>query len=263
MGFEERPRRAPAVLLAGLLLAATANAQTAEEIVGLNVAARGGLQRWRTVQTLRYVGRMDVGRGMQVPFRLELKRPRKMRLEFEFQGKTVVQAYDGRAGYKLTPYMGSEQPEALSPEELKVAASQAELDGPLLDYAAKGHRLELLGREPVEGKDAFRLAVTLDGGAVRQLLLDAASGLEVKLEGTRLLRGKEHRVDTFFREYRSVDGLVLPFVIETRLEGAPSSQKLIVQRVDVNPPLDEGRFAMMPAAGRAAEPAATASATGR
>jgi len=257
MRLDERPRRAWLALLPLALLAAPASAQTAGEVVGRNVEARGGLERWRAVHSLRYVGRMDIGRGLEVPFRLELKRPRKMRLEFEFQGKTVVQAYDGRAGFKLTPYMGREQPEPLSAEELEAAAGQAELDGPLLDHEAKGHQVELLGQEPVEGRDAFRLAVTVGGGVVRQLLLDAESGLDVKLEGTRRLRGKDYRVDTFFREYRSVDGLMLPFVVETRLEGAPSSQKLTIQRVEVNPLLDEGRFTNPQSAAGVPEPAST------
>jgi outer membrane lipoprotein-sorting protein len=95
-------------------VAAAAPAQTVDEIVAKNAAARGGAAAWRAVESMRCAGQMEIGKGMQVPFRLELKRPRKMRLEFEFDGKTAVQTYDGSAGWKLAPYLGRDAAEPLS-----------------------------------------------------------------------------------------------------------------------------------------------------
>jgi hypothetical protein len=191
-------------------------------------------------------GRMDVGRGMQAPFTLLLKRPRKMRLEFLFNGQIVLQAYDGTSGWALRPFLGDRGVEPLTAEELESAAGQAELDGPLIDYEAKGHRVELLGREKVEGRDAFKIAVTLATGAVRHLYLDAETFLEVKVDGTRRVGGTERRLETFFRDYRPVQGLLLPHTLETKVEGVPISQKLSVEKVELNAPLDDAIFAAPP-----------------
>lgn len=216
---------------------------TAEEIVARNVAARGGLEAWRAVRSLQMSGRMDVGKGMQAPFTLQLKRPRKMRLEFLFDGQMVAQAYDGKAGWKRQPYLGRGGYALMTAEELETAAGQAELDGPLIDYEAKGHRVELVGREQVQGREAFKLAVTLATGVVRHLYLDAETFLEVKVDGTRRLRGRDRKLETFFRDYKAVRGLLLPHSLETQVEGAPNPQKLVIERVELNPDVGDALFA--------------------
>lgn len=242
--------------LAALLLAAAAAApaQTVDEIVASNVAARGGAAAWRAVQSLKCAGSMDIGKGMQVPFRLEQKRPRRMRLEFDFAGTTVVQTYDGSGGWTLAPYLGHGEAEPLTPDELAAAAGQAELDGPLLDYAAKGHRIELAGRESLDGREAFKLRLTLKGGALRTLYVDAQTGLETQVETTRSLRGQPKLLRTRFGDYRTVAGLRLPHLLESRLEGAPYSHKLLITSVELNAPIAEARFGKpdAPAAPKAA-----------
>ena len=244
--------------LAALLCAAAAAApaQTVDEIVARNAAARGGAAAWRAVQSLKCTGSMDVGKGMQVPFRLELKRPRRMRLEFDFDGATAVQTYDGAAGWKLAPHLGRAEAEPLTTAELATAAGQAELDGPLIDYAAKGHRLELLGHESVDGRDAFRLKLTLKGGAVRTLYVDAETGLETRVEAMQTLRGEPKLLRTRFGDYKTVAGLRLPHVLESRLEGSPYSHKLTIASVEVNAPMADARFGK-PASGPAAAKAAS------
>jgi hypothetical protein len=234
-------------------------AQTVDEVVAKNAAARGGAAAWRAVRTLRVSGSMDVGRGLQVPFRLELKRPRRMRLEFDFAGSTTVQTWDGASGWKLAPYLGRPEPEPLSEAEAATAAGQAELDGPLIDYAAKGHRLELLGREMLAGRDTLRLALTLAGGARRTVYVDAETGLETQVEAPRTLRGEEKTLRTRFSDYRTVGGLVFAHSLESRLEGSPHSHRLTIATVEVNPGIADARFGR-PAGEAANAPARAASA---
>ena len=219
-------------------------AQTVDGLVARNVAARGGAEVWRAVSSLRFTGRMDVGRGMLVPYVLEQKRPRKMRLEYVFDGETVVQASDGRTGWKLAPFRGHAKAEPLTQEELREAAASADPYGLLFDFVRRGHAVELLGREPVQGREAFKLKVTLPGGAVRWVYLDAESGLEVRVDAMRTVAGREQRVETLYQEWKAVDGLLVPRRYETRTEGAKASHFLTVETVLVNPPLDNTRFAM-------------------
>ena len=80
--------------------------------------------------------------------------------------------------------------------------------------------MELEGTEQVEGRDAHKLKLTLKDGQVRHVWIDAQTFLEVKMDGSpRRLDGKDHAVETYFRDYRSVDGLMVPYVGETRVEG--------------------------------------------
>lgn len=232
--------------LAALLLVccgvSVAAAQTADEIVAQNAAARGGAAAWRALQSMKMSGSMEVGRGLAVPFRLELKRPRRMRLEFEFEGATAVQTFDGVNGWKVMPFLGRSDATPLSEGELATAAGQAEIDGPLIDYRSKGHTLEFEGKDTVEGREAYKLKLTFKNGAVRRVYVDVQSGLEVKLEATHKVRGADKRLDTFLRDYRKVEGLMIPHVLESKVEGAPTSHKLTINVVELNKPLADARF---------------------
>ena len=220
---------------------------TAAQVVEKNVAVRGGLQAWKAVQTLSMSGKLEAGgtQNTELPFALEMKRPRKTRVELQFDGQTAVQVYDGAKGWKLRPFLNRHEVEPYSPEELKAASMQADLDGPLMDYAAKGTKLELEGIQPVEGRAAYNLKLTLKTGQVQHVWVDAQSFLDVKVEGTpRRLDGKYHPVETYFRDYRQVNGLMVPYVLETAVEGAKHTEKIRIESVVVNPKLEDSHFAM-------------------
>jgi hypothetical protein len=253
-------RRTKTVLAAALALGALTflffywphtplgRARAVNQVVDHNVAARGGAEAWHAVSSLRLTGKMDVGKGMRVPYVLEQKRPSKMCLEFVFDGETAVQCSDGQAGWKLEPFRGRTSPEPMTEAELREVAGSADLYGLLFDYAARGHTVEPLGQEPVEGRDAFKVKVTLPGGAVRWVYVDAESGLEVKVEALRTVGGRELRVDTFYYDWEATEGLLIPRRQQTRTEGSSEVHMLTVETVQVNPPLDDSRFALPAAA---------------
>jgi outer membrane lipoprotein-sorting protein len=231
-----------------LCLPGSGLAQTVDELVARNTAARGGAAAWRAVSSLKLTGRMDVGKGMLVPYVLEQKRPTKMRLEYVFDDATVIQCSDGKTGWKVAPFRGKTTPEPLTKEELREAAGSADLYGLLFDYARRGHSVAMGGRESIEGREAFKLQVTLPGGAVRWVYLDAESGLEVRVDALRKLAGRERRVETFYRDWQAAEGLLIPRRYETRTEGAKEPNLLTVETVLVNPPIDDSRFVMLAAA---------------
>jgi hypothetical protein len=219
---------------------------TASQLIDRNVAAKGGLQAWRGVQAMSFSGRMDAGgkSKTQLPFVLEKKRPRKTRVELVFKNDTAVQVYDGVNGWKLRPYLGRKTVEPFSSEELKAAGFETELDGPLVDYAAKGNKVELQGVEKVEDHDAYKLKVTMKGGQIQHVWLDAETFLEVKLEGTpRRMDKKMRPVAIYLRDYKSVSGVKVPYVIETAVEGNKETHKIFIDSVAVNPKLDDALFA--------------------
>jgi len=230
---------------------------SAEQIVAKNIEARGGLQAWRAVRTMSYSGKVDAGgeENPQLPFTMELKRPRKTRLEIEFAHDTAIQVYDGANGWKLRPFLGRKDVEPYNAEELKSSAMESDLDGPLVDYASKGTRVELAGVDPVEGHDAYKLKLVLRGGQVRHLWIDAKTFLEVKIEGApRRMDGKMHPVEIYYREFGPVSGLTVPHLLETKVLGLtpprtrpkgkmrPNSYKMTIENVVLNPNLDDSRF---------------------
>jgi hypothetical protein len=270
------------------------------QIVEKFEAARGGLQAWRAAQTLSVTGKLDAGtadavarsttlaeggegasvrrRGsaataapgvsvpkqqVQLPFRMELKRPRMSRLEIDFAGKTAVQVYDGQNGWKVRPYLNRNEVEPFTEEEAKADAEQDDLEGPLFDYAVKGTKVALEGVEPVKGHDAYKLKLTTKTGDVKHIWIDTQSFLDVKIEGTpRRMDGQTRSVSIYQGDFRAVQGLMVPFLYETAIEGNPQTHKMIVETVAVNRALEDSRFVkpQILVAGSAAAPAAAAGA---
>jgi hypothetical protein len=221
-------------------------ALTADQIIEKNMAARGGLKAWREIQTMTLTGKMDAGsnKNAQLPFVLKMKRPQMSRLEIDFAGKKALQIYDGTNGWKVRPYLGRNEVEPFTTAEMRTASEQAGLDGFLIDHEAKGIKVEVMGTDSVEGHDTYRLQLTFKDGQVRHLWVDAKSFLEVKAEGTpRRLDGKMHNVDIYYRNYGSISGLMIPFVLETVVDKVQPSRNLTIETVVLNPKLEDNAFA--------------------
>ena len=252
----------------------TAPRLSVAEIVRRHVSARGGLESWRGVQALSLSGKMEAGTGdsvarsmriveqkrkgqrvvpaatpsedkqVQLPFTLAKARPNKSRLEIQFAGKTAVQVYDGTNGWKVRPFLNRNDVEPFTPEEAKAQAEGDDLADPLIDYAAKGTKVELAAIEKVEGRDAYKLALTSAAGTKRHVWIDAKSFLDVKVQGApRRMDGKLHDVFVYQRDFRAVQGVKVPFVLETAVDGYPQRHKILVEKVAVNPKLGGATFA--------------------
>jgi len=233
---------------------------SAAQIVEKNVAARGGLAAWHSVRTMIWKGRMGAGATSyevvthgklearqrdeaQLPFTLEFKRPLKTRLEIQFNGQTAVQVFDGTNGWKLRPYLGRANWDAYTPDEVKLSAAEPGVDGYLIDYAAKGAKVDLVGTEKVEDHYAYKLKVTFKGGQARHVWVNARTFLEAKVEGLpRRLDGKPHEVEIFLRDFKPEGGVVIPHVIETHVQGLRRAEKITIENAAVNPKLDDSRF---------------------
>jgi len=235
------PRKA----LAGLLLAvlaAPAAAQTVDEVIAKSLEARGGLDKLKAIQSIRMAARMSMG-PMELPMVIEMKRPGSFRADITVQGKVAVQAYDGATAWGISP-MGTGQPEPLPAEAAREMAEQADMDGPLLDYKAKGHLVELVGKEKVEGRDAYKIKITKKGGDVEYHFLDAGSYLPVRVEARRTIRGTEIEGESTLGDYREAGGFLWPYSIQNGAKGRPEKQGLVVEKIEINPVIDDARFKM-------------------
>ena len=237
-------RRAVAVLGLAMLVAIPAAAQTADDIIAKNNDAKGGLARQKAVKSVRMTGRMIVGPGIEAPIVLEMKRPKSMRIDIAIQGMTITQAYDGTVGWMLNPLSGRTDPEPLPSEAMKAVEEQADIDGPLIDYKAKGNTVELLGKEKAEGTECYKLKVTLKNGDVRTLFIDAESYLEVKIETRTMVRGTEQLGDIIYGDWKEVGGILMAHSVDAGQPGAQMRQKMTIDKIELDVPIDNARFTM-------------------
>jgi outer membrane lipoprotein-sorting protein len=229
----------------GALLSGCARPSPVDEIVASNLAARGGKARLQGLRSLRETGTVKASGGRIARVVREMKRPGLLRLEFSTEGTTSVFAHDGKTGWQIAPLQGEFEPRAMPPEaEATAGVDQRDIEGPLLNWREKGHVVELVGSEALPGGEAFQLKVTLAGGAVRYDWVDAATHQIVRSRVTRTIRGRTVELDNLFSEFRTVGGLVFPHHIETRAKDRPEVLTITVEKIELDPSLDDARFRM-------------------
>jgi hypothetical protein len=231
-------------LAAGTLGAGCASAPpSAEEIVARNVAARGGLEAWRKVETMVWVGHIESAHAAvpDLQFALEQKRPNKTRLELHAMGQGSIRIFDGVHGWRARPSRGRPELQSYTPEELKFAQTSPGLDGPLIDHAAKGNSVSLVSLDDLEGRKAYHLKVDLAKGGDEDVWVDAKTYLDMRYDRTaEEPGGARRRVSVTYGDYRTVDGLKIPFLVETA--GGAYADKMRIDTAVVNPPLDDSTF---------------------
>ena len=257
-------RRPPPACILLLALAAAgagcARQPTVDQIVGRCIAARGGAQALAAVNTRRMAGRVVFAGRDSGAFMVEMKRPGMMRQEMNLSSGTLISALNGTHGWAVRSMRGQAAVETLSAGQVHNLQGGADLDGPLVDWQAKGNRVELMGIEKVRGRDAWRLQVTQAGGEKRYDFIDCQSNLEVKWEGSIDQGGQPVTFESYFSDYRPVNGVMHAFRIESGQAGKPLAQVLAFDRIDVNVPLDDAEFGppqvAAPAAAAVAKPPA-------
>lgn len=227
-----------------LAFAGTTVATELDEVLDKNMEARGGYESWQQVETARMTGKMMMGGGMEAPFRIEFKRPDKVRMEFDVQGMTGIQAYDGQTGWFVMPFMGKTEPEEMAEDQLKEVQEMADFDGPLVDYQEKGHTVELVGIEDVEGTEAYKIQLTKADGDVSTIWLDADYFLEFKQTSRTERQGNEVVVHTTLGDYKEVGDVVMAHSMEMQFEGMPMTQSISIESAEFNVDIDDSRFAM-------------------
>jgi outer membrane lipoprotein-sorting protein len=226
-----------------LLLPVTAGAQTADEIVNKALAARGGVEKIKAVQSERVTGRITFPQGLEGTFVLELKRPRKMHIEITLGDQKVIRVYDGKSeGWMVNPFAAEKGVQPMSAEDLKNIAEESDFDGPLVDYKAKGSQIELVTKDKLDDKPVYLLKLTNKNGDARFYFFDADSFILVKWEGLRRIEDKEFPWESFFSDYREVQGLKYPFRIDQGSPGTEIRQNLVTDKIEINPKIDDAEF---------------------
>ncbi len=226
-----------------VLFAACSSPSPVDKIVSSNLAARGGKEQIQALQSIRQTGTATASGGRVARVVREIKQPGLFRLEFSSQGTKSVFANDGKTGWQVAPLQGQFEPKVMTPEtDAAAGVDQRDIEGPLFNWREKGHVVELIGREMLPGGEAFKLKVTLEDGAVRYDFVDVTSHLIVRSDITRLVQGQPVVLENTFSDFREVDGLVFPFLVETQTKGRPQVLRITIEKIELNPDLDDARF---------------------
>jgi hypothetical protein len=227
-----------------LVCAAGADAMTIDELVAKNTEARGGASALHAMQSLRLSGKLLINNGQfELAFVQSFKRPFKLRQEASLQGMTQTQAYNGVDGWQIDPFGGRKDPERMSADDIKsLAEATSEFDGALVDWKAKGALAEYLGTEDVDGTLAHKVKLSRAGGDVEYVWLDPDHFLEIRTLSQRVEHGVQLAIETDLGDYEKVDGVFLPFAIESGKKGSNDRQKIVIEKAEVNPVLDDAMF---------------------
>lgn len=229
------------VLLTALVAPAAAQTPSVDELIAKNIAARGGEQKLKAINTRKIAGTVSA-QGMEIPMTVLAKRPDKMFQEMSVQGQRIVTAYDGQQAWTINPMMGG-KPAPLTGPQADMLEDQAWFDGPLAGARQRGDKMEIVGREDLDGKPAWKLAITRPGGQTTHIHLDAESFLERQVSARIGEGGTAMDVKSVISDYQPVDGVLVPRKVETTVGGQPQAS-VTITAVEFNVPIDDTQFAM-------------------
>src|SRR5213594_1493247 len=233
-----------AALISPIIFARDKTQPTADELVSKNIEAKGGATALHDLQSLRLAGKLLV----QLQGQIELtylqikKRPDEVRTEASFQGMTQIEAYDDKEGWKVSPFFGRKDAERMSADDVKALVEDSEIDGALVDWQTKGSSVEYIGTEDVEGTPAHKLKVVRKNGDVSFVYLDPDHFLEIRILTERTRHGAQEEVETDVGDYEKAGGVLVPTSIDSGRKGAPDKQRIIIDKVEANVPVDDAIF---------------------
>ena len=243
--------KSASIIIAGIAAAGAAGCASsgrlsAPAVVAKNAEARGGIEAWRKVETMQWIGRIESSHapmpGLQ--FELDQKRPNRTRIQITTIGEKSARAFNGVRGWKVRWSHGQPEVQPFTPQELKYAQSGPGIEGPLMDHVAKGIPVALEGVEEMGGRKTYHLSLrAAGGGGAEDIWVDAESFLEVRYDRVAdAPGGMQRRVSSIYRDYRDVQGVQVPFQIETGGGEGATPDRMLIDRVVLNAPLEDSAF---------------------
>ena len=218
--------------------------QDADEIVNKYVNVMGGLDKIQAIKTIKLTGKVTAG-GMDIPFSEICKRPLMVLMESTIQGMTMKQAYDGTQGWMINPFMGKKDPDVMSKDAEKAIKRNADFEGQLINYKDKGSKIELIGKEDLEGSQVYNIKLTDKDNDLTNFYIDADSYLLVKQNDKIKVDTKEITAESILSNYKQVNGVLFPYSIESKSPDNPmGNAKIVVDSIEINMTVDDSIFKM-------------------
>jgi outer membrane lipoprotein-sorting protein len=223
-------------VVAGVRAQTPALPQTVDDLVARNLQARGGVEKIKSIQTIKQVAHLT-SQGLEITMTMYGKRPNMTRKELAVGPQTVLYVFDGTTAWTLNPLAGSSDPTVVTGPDVDVIRQESEFDSPFVDYKTRGYTIELVGTETVGNRKMHHLKVTAKNKGTQDCYLDAETGLEARTVNQSPMGALEQE----FSDYRDVQGLKMPFSVRTLQNGAPVAQ-LAIEKIEVNGQIDDALF---------------------
>ena len=215
-------------------------AQTVDEIIEKHIEAEGGVEALKSKNSMRLTASFEM-QGTLGTMTIFRKRPNMLRNDVTIQGSSMVDSFDGVTRWKVNPFIGITTPVKGTPEEIVQAADQADFDGPFVDAASKGYKIELVGKEMVDDKEAYHLKLTSRSGREQDVYIDVTSYHEMRRIRKSQTEMGEETTDLRSSDYRVVDGVAVAHSV--RVTG-PMDINITVEKIEWNVDLPDSLFRM-------------------
>ncbi|HEY2648976.1 MAG TPA: hypothetical protein VGI38_07265 [Puia sp.] len=214
-------------------------AQTADEIVNKYVDAMGGKDKLGQIKTV-YVANTTQAMGNEGPSTTQIIDGKAFRLDYEINGQKTTQVYTDKGGWQINPFMGATTAQPIPEEMYKQSKGQLYFTGPLYNYAAKGNKVELLGKDG----NAYKLKITNTDSVETIAYIDAATYYLTKITRQTNFMGNSMELTVSFSNFKKTDfGVTIPYTTEINYGGQFSVTNNIT-KIEFNKTIDPAVFEM-------------------
>ncbi len=217
-----------------------AQAQTVDEVLDKYMAAMGGKDKLLAMNSLFTQGVSVMSNGTEVTNATTKVQDKLFRNDIDFGMGTLVTIVTPEKGWRSNPRNGGAF-EPMSAEALTGTLHQMDCAGPLVNYAAKGHKAELIGKETIDNVDCYKIKLTTKGGKEITYWIDSKTYLIHQMSQKGGFggggRGADAEIISVYSDYKAVDGIQFPFTAE--LKGGFGGGKMTYEKIEVNKPVDE------------------------
>ena len=217
------------------------NAQTADDVIQKYSKAMGGLAAFNAIKTMKTTGTITT-QGVDLALTSQIINGRAVRSDVQAMGQSVINSYKDGKGWKINPFAGVTTVTDMTPEELIDFKSQSMIASQLMDYKARGHKVELQGQEDVEGVKTYKIKLTnKDDNKVTTYFISVTDNIIIKSVSTRQLQGQDIEIETFYSDIKDFNGLKFPMVRTQKMQGQVF-QEIKIATIEFNVPIDEKIF---------------------
>ena len=216
-----------------------------DEIVSRHLKATGQ-DKFMDMETMKMTGKMTQ-QGLDMQVTQYQKKPEKVRQDIEVQGMTVTMVVDGETGWVLNPMMGSTDPQDLNAESIKALEKEgnndptATWDNPFVTWKEDGTKIEMAGREDINGSPAYNLKFTFKEGYTINYIIDAAGFVLLKTKSIQNVQGQTYDREIRYSDYRDINGILFPGKFEMLVNGQ-IGQVFTIDKCEFNIPVDDSIF---------------------
>ncbi len=211
-------------------------AQTADEIINKNLDALGGKDKIAQLKSVYMESNVQI-MGNDAPSSTTILNNKGYRFEMDMNGLKIIQVFTDKGGWAISPMGGSTTAQDLPNDMWKQGKAQIDLGGPLYNYAAKGGKAELLGKED----SSYKIKLTTSENTIITFYIDQTTYLLRKSVQSGNMMGQTVELTTSFSNWKKSDaGVLFPFTIS--LAGGQFALTTTITKLATNQPVDPKIF---------------------